>query len=348
MKGSRFDLEPLISVIVPVYGAEKYLKKCVDSIISQLYEHIEIILVDDGSKDRGGAMCDEYAVLDKRVRVIHKENGGLMSAWIAGVNEASGDFLSFVDSDDWVEPEMLSELAANLIFGCKQIICCNYVIDRADGSSAFSKHGIIPGVYSGQNLREKIFDNILGNENRTISMSRCMKLISPELVRNNLNYCDTRIKLGEDVNIMLPAILDSERIVVLSSSYYYHYFYNDISMVHKYDDELEDNINILIQIISNVMHDKECNHADEQIKKEIQYLFMLQIKNEFRNICSRKIIADKIKKLSANHNIDKISKEFPISVSDKGNKLLYRIIKKPTIFNIYVALALFRIKNKKA
>lgn len=95
----------MISVIVPVYNVEKYLNRCVDSIINQTYRDLEIILVDDGSPDNCGKICDEYAALDPRIKVIHKENGGLSDARNAGLDKATGEYIAFVDSDDWVEPE---------------------------------------------------------------------------------------------------------------------------------------------------------------------------------------------------------------------------------------------------
>ena len=102
--------KPLISVIVPVYNVEKYLGKCVDSILAQTYENLEIILVEDGTRDGCGAICDAYAAKDPRVRVIHKENGGLSSARNAGMDIARGEYFGFVDSDDWIEPETYETL----------------------------------------------------------------------------------------------------------------------------------------------------------------------------------------------------------------------------------------------
>lgn len=100
----------LISIIVPVYNVEKYIFKCVDSIINQTYKNIEIILVDDGSTDRSGIICDEYKKKDNRVKVIHKKNGGLSDARNVGINEAKGNYLVFIDSDDWVTNNMIEYL----------------------------------------------------------------------------------------------------------------------------------------------------------------------------------------------------------------------------------------------
>ncbi len=96
----------LISVIVPVYNVEKYMERCVDSILRQTYTNIEIILVDDGSTDASSRLCDEYAARDGRIKVVHKENGGLSDARDAGLAVAEGDYIGYVDSDDWIEPDM--------------------------------------------------------------------------------------------------------------------------------------------------------------------------------------------------------------------------------------------------
>ena len=99
----------LVSIVVPIYKVEPYLEKCVESIRNQTYKNLEIILVDDGSPDKCGAMCDEYAEADPRIRVIHKQNGGLSDARNAGVERASGEYLLFVDSDDYIDRELVEK-----------------------------------------------------------------------------------------------------------------------------------------------------------------------------------------------------------------------------------------------
>ena len=107
--------EPLISVIIPVYNVEKYLEKCINSVIGQTYKNIEIIIVDDGSTDKSGLICDFFAGKDTRIVVIHKVNGGLSSARNAGLDIAKGDYIGFVDSDDWIEPDMYECLLCNML-----------------------------------------------------------------------------------------------------------------------------------------------------------------------------------------------------------------------------------------
>ena len=101
----------MVSVIVPIYNSEKYLKRCVDSILSQTFSDFELLLVDDGSTDGSGSICDEYSVKDSRVRVFHKENGGVSSARNLGLDNARGEWITFVDSDDYLEESFLAELS---------------------------------------------------------------------------------------------------------------------------------------------------------------------------------------------------------------------------------------------
>lgn len=154
---------PLISVIVPVYNVEEFLPKCVDSLLQQTYRNLEIILVDDGTKDNSDKLCDDYARKDQRIRVIHKENGGLSSARNAGIDVACGEYLAFVDSDDWIEPqtyEWLLELA--LKYEVKLVCAGRYDVEY--GSEEKAK-GLCPPreeVITGEELVRRIFrwDNI--------------------------------------------------------------------------------------------------------------------------------------------------------------------------------------------
>ena len=117
--------QPLISVVVPVYNVEQYLRRCLDSLVNQTYSALEIILVDDGAKDNSPVICDEYAAKDPRVKVIHKENGGVSSARNRGIDEATGEWVSFVDADDFVHLTFFEELvkeAENAV----QIVACGY------------------------------------------------------------------------------------------------------------------------------------------------------------------------------------------------------------------------------
>ena len=114
-----------ISIIVPVYKVEKYLNECIESIINQTYKNLEIILVDDGSPDNCPMICDKYALDDLRIKVIHKKNAGLMAAWISGLELATGEYIGFVDSDDFIELDMYEVMIKSLVENDADLIQCN-------------------------------------------------------------------------------------------------------------------------------------------------------------------------------------------------------------------------------
>ena len=124
------EKKPMISVIVPVYQVQEYLEPCLDSIVNQTYQNLEIILIDDGSTDNSGVICDKYAGNDSRIKVIHKRNGGLSSARNVGLRIAEGDLIGFVDSDDWIEPDMYSYLQSVLSENSADIVTCAIVTDN--------------------------------------------------------------------------------------------------------------------------------------------------------------------------------------------------------------------------
>lgn len=139
----------LITVVVPIYNVEQYLHQCIDSICNQTHKELEIILVDDGSKDKSGNICDEYAKKDKRIIVIHKENGGLSDARNAGIEIASGEFICFIDSDDFIDKHMLENLYLSCVHNEAQISICKrrFVYDNEDTKSTCNAYST--EVFSG-------------------------------------------------------------------------------------------------------------------------------------------------------------------------------------------------------
>ena len=127
-------VEPIVSVIVPVYRVESYLDRCIQSIVSQTYGFLDIILVDDGSPDNCPGMCDEWAQNDSRIKVIHKDNGGLSDARNAGLKSASGEYIAFVDSDDWIAPEFIERLLSAMRNDGSQIAACTVKMVWEDGT----------------------------------------------------------------------------------------------------------------------------------------------------------------------------------------------------------------------
>lgn len=178
-----------ISVIVPVYNVETYLRECIDSIINQTYKNLEIILVDDGSTDSSPAICDQYAQKDRRILVIHKGNGGASDARNAGLDVATGDYIGFIDSDDYIEADMYEVLLNNAIKYKADISCCRYSEVYEDGSTKDYGNNIVT-LYPNQ---EGLIEYLLG---KTIDPFVCNKLYSAHMF-NHVRFA-TGLILGED------------------------------------------------------------------------------------------------------------------------------------------------------
>jgi len=153
---------PELSVIVPVYKAEDFLRRCTDSILAQSFQNFELLLIDDGSPDESGALCDKIATEDARVRVFHQENGGVSTARNVGLREAKGRFIAFADSDDWLAPEALGTLyQAAVDAGADSAGCAHFKVEPS-GEGVVECGALPPGVYETEAIREGIVYRLLG------------------------------------------------------------------------------------------------------------------------------------------------------------------------------------------
>lgn len=216
-------MEKLISIIVPVYNIEAYLPRCLDSVLAQTYAALEIILVDDGSTDSSGKICDHYAEKDDRIKVIHKRNGGLSDARNAGMDAASGKYIGFVDGDDWIDEDMYRAMYAACEEEKAQVAVCRYKQIRSSGhnpSGRNEKAGMIDAFAGNSVSLSKTLAleaYVCADERYVIYNSVWSKLFSAELVK------DMRFPVGknsEDIMFTTRAFCRMERLVYLDSPYY--------------------------------------------------------------------------------------------------------------------------------
>lgn len=331
-----------VSVIIPVYNTAEYMDQCIESVLAQTMTDIEIMLVDDGSTDGiSGKKCDEFAAKDSRVRVIHKENGGLQSAWIAGTVEATSDYVSYVDSDDWIDTDMMEGLyaltsaameeakQADAVYQSpyinSEIVAGNYIVEKT-GERRKETQSLQPGVYTGAEL-DKIRRRLLGEEVRPVTMSRCMKLISRKLVLENIKYCNPTIFMSEDVNITLPCLCDVKRLAIAEGSYFYHYRLVGSSMAHSYKPNFLKDLELSNKTFREILKDKGIENADVQMDKEYVMILLLVMKNELR--CPEKDTVERVKKIFLRPDIRSKIAGTDVTISGLANKLLYFTMKHP-------------------
>ncbi len=335
---------PLISIIVPVYNKEAYLRECVDSILEQTYRRTEVILVDDESTDKSGRICDEFGQADGRVRVIHQKNGGPTAACVAGMEAASGGYYMFVDSDDYLEPETLAEMADRLAGVPGEIVCCDHLVEKQRGTERV-KNGVAPGIYEGEQLREQIKARLIGEEKKVIPLSRCMKLCEKSLFAGNEAYYDYSLRFGDDTNLMYPALLESSRVVIMKDAFYYHYRYVEDSLVHGYDEGLSAGVDRLMAAVKRTAEEKKAPDAAAAVAREHCYMLLYVMKNELR--APGKDYRKRIQTIFGEEKVRAMVQNTPIAVTDRSNQLLYLGMTYPGGVLLRVLRLILRVYDRK-
>lgn len=225
---------PKVSIIIPVYKAEKWLEKCIDSCIQQTYKNIEIILIDDGSPDSSGEICDSYSRADERVIVIHQENQGVSSARNKGISVSKGEYIIFVDSDDWIKSNMIEELlrVSNCDNGYELVICGYDVINnvhKISSCSFFEKYECINEILTELSTRKKL----------SMFQTPWNKLYISRVIKDNNIRFDESLKYGEDFSFVLKYIENIHSCTITDNCLYSfrvikklnkpHYQLNDIN-----------------------------------------------------------------------------------------------------------------------
>ena len=237
---------PAISVIVPIYNAEKTLRKCVDSLLAQTFKDFEVLLIDDGSPDQCGAICDEYAKQDSRVRVIHQENQGVSAARQCGMDNAQGEYTIHADPDDWVEPEMLEELYKKAKEDDADMVICDFYINTYKGQTYLKQQ---PSSLDRKIVLKELFTHLHG--------SCCNKLIKLESFKRSGARFPDGISFCEDLYVNAAMLLSEIRVSYLNKAFY-HYVKNRLdSLSRRYDENSERQNVALRDVFVNLMKDTD-------------------------------------------------------------------------------------------
>lgn len=238
----------LVSIIVPIYNVEKYLAKCLESLIQQTLKDIEIILINDGSKDNSLDICMQYAKKDSRIKIVDKVNEGVAIARNIGIEMAEGEYIGFVDPDDWIEPEMYEALYNKLSHSEYPICICNYYKDSGHSSSpkifGFNKKNLIPAdTFDKREVIEHIIgpmigmDDILPRYNVYIMGCVWRCLYRKSFIEENQIRFEPGISIMEDLVFNVQALLKSEGICV-EEGIWYHYVQHSASVLHAYNKNM--------------------------------------------------------------------------------------------------------------
>lgn len=271
----------VISVIIPVYNAELYVRQCIDSVVNQSYSDWEMILVDDGSTDKSGEICDEYSKNDNRIKSFHRINGGTLVATQYGVSQAKGKYIAFIDADDWIDSEMFSELIARMEEnGCDVITSGirrydisgqvqNYWIDNYQEDIYKSKlemKSLLHSLILSKDMQLGVIGGIMDN--------KVCKIFKQELVKKTFDIMASSIKqLCVDEDFVFCTIYFLQcRSVIITHRIYYNYRYNEKSKTNTFHEDYLSEKNEVWKLLKTVIKGNVCeNELMEQLKKRIFY-----------------------------------------------------------------------------
>ena len=331
-----------ISVIVPVYNAIRYLGECVESILNQTFPCFELILVDDGSTDASGGLCDQYALKDERIKVIHKQNGGSNSARNAGLKEARGRYICYVDCDDLLEKEALFKLYQyaeenNLDMAIADLICFE---KTPEGKQSSRCQKMPEGILNRAEMERDFYPAMLFRKEFCFGAmpTLCAKLFRRELLLKNQFQVDERIWMGEDGAITYPCYLDAERIGYLKGEGLYLYRMLPDSLTHKkVKAYFGDRILILCHYLDRRFAEKTTLYPvlKEQILLYMLYLVdsMFRPHGNLSVVCKNRCFFEEMNRMKE----DALGKEMvdycqKVPTSSRAKRLL-KLFRKPSFLN---------------
>lgn len=305
----------IFSIIVPVYKAETYLEVCLHSIQKQIFQNYEVILVDDGSPDGSGDICDQYAVTDPRFHVIHKKNEGAAEARKTGLDHAKGKYVIFIDADDWLEHQYLSEAEKILKQYPVDIISAGFVQETGQKALYFEDK-FSEGIYEKGKLEKDIYPSMLYGGNFYefgIWPAFWTKIFKREVIEKGFRKNDEKIIIGEDVAVVYPCLLEADSIYIWKK-HFYHYRYVDTSVSQKKDDRFFDKVEILFRSIDE---DTRLDAIRTQITAYKMYMILLATDRCFsternirkagkivQRICEKALYSEVIEQFDIQQDVD--------------------------------------------
>lgn len=336
----------LVSIIVPVYNAEKSLKACVESILKQTYKNIEVILINDGSEDNSGYICEEYTRNDERVKVIHQSNSGPSSARNTGINNARGKYIQFVDSDDSIEHNMTERLVQQIENDKSQIVICGYnIVQNSNGDEQIIKRNPkIYGIHHKSDFLKK-FGRLYFNG---FINSPWNKLYNVEIIRKfNIRFPED-INIGEDLLFNLDYIKYCDKISIINESLYNYVNLHYSSLTKSYKESYFKTQKFLHQKVNEFLKDYNIYNDENKIFVEQVYSYRIIecIENLFHNNSE---LSFKYKKSEIEEIISDVTvRENLLYFKNKRilERLVFLLIRKKSVNIIFLLFKLkFVLKN---
>jgi len=269
------------SIIIPVYNAEKYIEKCVVSILNQTYINIEIIIIDDGSKDNSLLILKKNTELDTRIKILTQNNSGPSIARNVGIENATGDYISFIDADDWLEEnafQLLYKYISENAF--PEIIMFNNFVNDSKKNKPFLE----TGLYEREAIIKKIYPRLIESTHKSESAIRasvCLRIFKKEILNNEIRFNDI-LKNNEDLVFTFEATLKAKSFLYLGDLYIYHNNMTEGSISRGYLHNSIERMKPLLNILTNIARQQNQFDFHNQIKSRAYRTLVFCVENEFR------------------------------------------------------------------
>lgn len=278
-----------ISVIVPVYNAQKYLEACVESLIKQTYDNYEVILVNDGSTDQSLEICKLFEKKSEKVKIINQQNSGVSCARNKGLEQATGQYVMFVDADDWIDQEMLSQLAMKVIQTEANFVMCNFIREYSTKSEPISSGFKSSTILEHHEIEEQLILGFIEKKEKELQHILAPfrgpwgKLFDLALIRKHQLKFDNQLIIGEDFLFNLQYLKHCKKALIIED-FYYHYRSNESSITRKYKEACWPNIyKVTLQKIEEFIKENGYNeHAKQQFSQLVIKYYLICLNNELR------------------------------------------------------------------
>ncbi|MCM3650430.1 glycosyltransferase [Metabacillus litoralis] len=353
-------MKPKISIIVPIYNVENYLSRCLDSLLTQDYEDFEVIAINDGSTDNSLTILQEYAEKDHRICIIDKENNGVSSARNDGLSQAKGEYIGFVDPDDWVEPQVYKDMLKIAEEDQIDIVMCSYI--REFGTHSKEKTFAFPerSNYFNDEVHKKILRRLVGPLNEEVANPELLdawgtvwsKLYRAEVIKNNnLQFIDlSEIGSNEDTLFNIHACYYAKSFVFLNKPYYHYWRANNTSITSKHNPNLVSQFGKLYTRMENFLNEKNFGEnykiaLSNRISLSTIGLGLNTINSKNTLTFTRRL--KEVKKLLNNNMIKKSLQNFEISYCSFIWRMFFFLAKSRATLLIYIMLESIEFARKR-
>lgn len=334
-----------VSIVVPVFNTEKYLDRCLESIVNQTYKKLEIIIVDDGSKAECAQLCDDWGKKDSRIKVLHKQNAGLGKARNTGISAATGEYLFFVDSDDYIDENTVESCVECVKETKAEVVCYGFLFVNRQGKVIAKRVPKMPkNIYEEEEIRDVFLPEMLADDPKTglsanIEMSACAAMFSVKLIREQKwMFVSEREIISEDVYSLLCLYRYVRKIAVLEKAFYF-YCENQSSLTHVYKEDRYERIKYFYEVTLSLFDELEYG---EEMKKRLKSLYLSFFIGAAKTIVRAKLpYSVKIKKLACiikDPHMCKVLIETKNFVMNRNKAFFLKMVRKQKIKLCYMLL----------